>query len=111
MCPRPTSHSAQAGGQERDQARGDPHPMANDTPPTTRKATAAKPAPRAAKAAKARGGAQTKKTAAPRWRAAGKGATRPTPAAGRTATRSTPTLAGDYAERAVLVPVGVALAA
>jgi hypothetical protein len=80
-----------------------------DNPATTRKATAAKPA-RAAKATKARASAQTKKTTATKASAAGKGTQRTT-ATSRAASRGTTALAGDYAERAVLIPVGVALTA
>lgn len=67
----------------------------------TRAAKATKPAARGTKTAKARSGAQPRKTA---------GATRRS-ATARPASRSTTALAGDYAERAVLIPVGVALTA
>jgi len=84
--------------------------MADNTA-TTRKATAAKPA-RATKATKARVSAQTKKTTATtKASAAGKGARRTTATTSQAASRGTTALAGDYAERAVLIPVGVALTA
>jgi hypothetical protein len=91
--------------------------MANDTA-TSRaaKATAAKASAKAAKtrtaaAARTRSttGAQPRKAAAAKAGATGKGTKRTT--ASRPGTRSTTALAGDYAERAVLIPVGVALAA
>jgi hypothetical protein len=83
--------------------------MADDTATTSPRA--AKPRP--AKATKARAGArpQAKKAAATKAGAAGRGAKRSTPTASRLGSRSTTALAGDYAERAVLIPVGVALTA
>ena len=89
--------------------------MANDTA-TPRPAKGAKPAANATKtrtaaAARSRStaGAQSRKTAAVKAGTTSKDAKRTT--ASRPGNRSTTALAGDYAERAVLIPVGVALAA
>ncbi len=87
--------------------------MANDTAtPRTAKAAAAKPAAKAAKTRAAAATGRTRSTAGARsQKAAGaKAAAKRTPVS-RPGTRSTTALAGDYAERAVLIPVGVALAA
>ncbi len=80
-----------------------------DKSATTRKATAAKPARAAAKATKARASktASTKTSASSKTTSAGRTAA----SASRNGSRGTTALAGDYAERAVLIPVGVALTA
>jgi hypothetical protein len=77
-----------------------------DKPATTRKATAAKPRA-AAKATKVR----TSKTAGAKTSTATKGAGRTSASTSRASSRGSTALAGDYAERAVLIPVGVALTA
>jgi hypothetical protein len=87
--------------------------MANDTAtPRTAKAAAAKPAAKAAKTRTAAAAGRTRSTAGARSQKAtgAKAGAKRTPAS-RPGTRSTTELAGDYAERAVLIPVGVALAA
>jgi hypothetical protein len=86
--------------------------MANDTAtPRTAKAAASKPAAKTAKTRTAAAG-RTRSTAGARsQKAAGAKAATKRATASRPGTRSTTALAGDYAERAVLIPVGVALAA
>src|SRR5581483_3396742 len=80
--------------------------MANDsTSPRASKARTAKPAKAAAKPTKARATARTR-TAAARKRGTTAGAKR-----AAASSRSTTALAGDYVERAVLIPVGAALVA
>ncbi|HEY3827600.1 MAG TPA: hypothetical protein VGL57_00240 [Solirubrobacteraceae bacterium] len=91
--------------------------MANDTA-TTRPAKAASAAKaKAAKTTRAASGTRSttavraKKTAAGKANAAGKATKRSTATADRAGSRGTTVLAGDYAERAILIPVGIALSA
>jgi hypothetical protein len=72
------------------------------TKPRARATKAAKPVARGPKTAKAGSGARPRKATR---------ATAGRTAAARPVSRSTTVLAGDYAERAVLIPVGVALTA
>lgn len=81
-------------------AKGAARPKAKATKP---RAKAGGARARGAATARSRGAATAKSAAAPRATA--------TRRAGATAPRSTVELVGDYAERAVLIPVGVALAA
>ena len=90
--------------------------MANDTATSPTKAASAAKAKaakttRAASSTRSTAAARAKKTAAGKASAAGKTTKRNTATADRAGSRGTTVLAGDYAERAILIPVGIALSA